>query len=49
MNVAITRAKEQLFIIADSATLGADPFYNSLLAYIEKHGNYRTVWDYAIY
>ncbi|MEO6638312.1 MAG: AAA domain-containing protein, partial [Ginsengibacter sp.] len=38
MNVAITRAKEQLFIIGDSATLGGNPFYNLLLTYIEKHG-----------
>ena len=48
MNVAITRAKEQLFVIADSATVGADSFYNAFLTYIEKHGSYRTVWDYAI-
>ncbi|MEO8109416.1 MAG: AAA domain-containing protein [Ginsengibacter sp.] len=48
MNVAITRAKEQLFIIADSATVGADSFYNALLTYVEKHGSYRTVWDYGI-
>jgi ATP-dependent RNA/DNA helicase IGHMBP2 len=31
MNVAITRAKEQLFVIGDSATIGADPFYNAFL------------------
>ena len=38
MNVAITRAKEQLFVIGDSATIGADPFYNAFLTYIEKYG-----------
>lgn len=48
MNVAITRAKEQLFIIGDSTTIGADPFYSALLSYIEKHGNYRTVWEFEI-
>ncbi|MEO8413979.1 MAG: AAA domain-containing protein [Ginsengibacter sp.] len=46
MNVAITRAKEQLFVIGDSATIGADPFYNSFLGYVEKHGNYRSVWEF---
>lgn len=46
MNVAITRAKEQLFVIGDSATIGADPFYNAFLTYIEQHGNYRTVWEF---
>lgn len=49
MNVAITRAKEQLFIIGDSATLGGNPFYNSFLTYIEKHGDYQTVWDYEVF
>ena len=48
MNVAITRAKEQLFVIGDSATIGADPFYNSFLTYIEKHGNYRSVWEFEL-
>lgn len=48
MNVAITRAKEQLFVIGDSATIGADPFYNAFLTYIEKYGNYRTVWEFEM-
>lgn len=48
MNVAITRAKEQLYIIGDSATIGADPFYNAFLTYVEKHGNYRTVWEFEL-
>jgi ATP-dependent RNA/DNA helicase IGHMBP2 len=46
MNVAITRAKEQLFVIGDSATIGADSFYNAFLTYVEQHGNYRTVWEF---
>ncbi|HEX7903514.1 MAG TPA: AAA domain-containing protein [Chitinophagaceae bacterium] len=45
MNVAITRAKEKLFVIGDSATIGADPFYNAFLTYVEQQGNYRTVWE----
>lgn len=48
MNVAITRAKEQLFVIGDSATIGADAFYNSFLTYIEKMGSYRTVWEFEL-
>ena len=48
MNVAITRAKEQLFVIGDSATIGADAFYNLFLTYIEKHGTYRTVWEFEL-
>jgi ATP-dependent RNA/DNA helicase IGHMBP2 len=48
MNVAITRAKEQLFVIGDSATIGADNFYNGFLTYIEKYGVYRTVWEFEL-
>jgi ATP-dependent RNA/DNA helicase IGHMBP2 len=48
MNVAITRAKEQLFVIGDSATIGADSFYNAFLSYVEKHGTYRTVWEFQL-
>ncbi len=48
MNVAITRAKEQLFVIGDSATIGADPFYNAFLSYTEKYGNYRSVWEFEM-
>ncbi len=48
MNVAITRAKEQLFVIGDSATIGADAFYNSFLTYIEQQGTYRTVWEFEL-
>ncbi len=48
MNVAITRAKEQLVVIGDSATIGADPFYSSFLTYVEKNGDYRTVWEFEL-
>ena len=48
MNVAITRAKEQLFVIGDSATIGGDNFYNSFLSYLEKYGNYRSVWEFEL-
>ncbi|MEP7144816.1 MAG: AAA domain-containing protein, partial [Ferruginibacter sp.] len=48
MNVAITRAKEQLFVVGDSATIGTDPFYNAFITYIEKYGNYRTVWEFEM-
>ncbi|MBN8673542.1 MAG: AAA family ATPase [Chitinophagales bacterium] len=48
MNVAITRAKEQLIVIGDSATIGGDPFYNAFLVYVEQHGTYRTVWEFEL-
>jgi ATP-dependent RNA/DNA helicase IGHMBP2 len=48
MNVAITRAKEKLFVIGDSATIAADPFYNAFLTYVEKHGVYRSIWEFEM-
>ncbi|MEO5890863.1 MAG: AAA domain-containing protein [Ferruginibacter sp.] len=48
MNVAITRARERLFVIGDSATIGADTFYNLFLGYLEKHGTYRSVWEFEM-
>ena len=48
MNVAITRAKEKLYVIGDSATIGADHFFNDFLTYVEKSGCYRTVWEFDL-
>ena len=48
MNVAITRAKEQLFVIGDSATIGADKFYSDFITYVEKYGSYRSVWEFEL-
>lgn len=45
MNVALTRARRKLIIIGDSATLGGNEFYSSLLEYFEKIGAYRSVWQ----
>ena len=47
MNVALTRAKRKMIIVGDSATLGSDKFFQSLLAWIEKTGSYRTAWEFA--
>jgi superfamily I DNA and/or RNA helicase len=46
MNVALTRAKRKLIIVGDSATLGGDEFFKSLLAWIEQTGRYRTAWEF---
>ncbi len=48
MNVAITRAQQALIVIGDSATIGADPFYESFLRYVEQYGSYRTVWEFEM-
>lgn len=45
MNVALTRAKENLIVIGDSATLGKHNFYKQLLEYVENNGAYKSVWE----
>lgn len=45
MNVAITRAKEHLFVIGDSSTIGQDPFYTLFLEYMDEIGGYRSAWE----
>jgi ATP-dependent RNA/DNA helicase IGHMBP2 len=46
MNVAMTRARKQLIVIGDSATIGGHAFYLDFLEYCEKVGAYRTAWEY---
>ncbi len=46
MNVALTRARKQLVVIGDSATIGTDPFYSGFIDYVEKNGVYQTAWEY---
>lgn len=47
MNVALTRAKRKLVVVGDSATLGADPFFEQLLTWFETVGAYRSVWEFC--
>lgn len=44
MNVALTRARRKLIVVGDSATLGADSFYQAFLDYVTQIGAYHTVW-----
>jgi len=45
MNVAMTRARKKLVIIGDSATIGAHPFYEKFLDYINDIGAYRSAFE----
>lgn len=47
MNVAITRARRHVALVADSDTVSADPFLARLLAYFEQHGEYASAGEYA--
>lgn len=46
MNVAMTRARKQLVVIGDSATIGADPFYGAFLDHVEANGHYASAFEY---
>lgn len=45
MNVAMTRAKEKLYIVGDSSTIGKDPYYAAFLDFIESINGYKSVWE----
>ena len=45
LNVAMTRAKHRLVLVGDSATLGSDKFFEDLIAYVQEHGEYRSVYE----
>lgn len=45
LNVAMTRAKERLVIVGDSATLGGDSFFTAMMEYVQAHGEYKSVWE----
>lgn len=49
MNVALTRAKSQLFVIGDSVTLANDSFYQQFLAYMEELNEYKSAWELMNY
>lgn len=47
MNVAITRAKRHLFVVGDSATLSAHPFYARFIEHVQKApGGYVSAWEW---
>lgn len=45
MNVALTRARRFLLVIADSATLGEHPYYAAFLSYIDEVDAHGSAWS----
>jgi ATP-dependent RNA/DNA helicase IGHMBP2 len=45
MNVALTRAKRFLLVIADSATLGNHPYYAQFLSYVDELDAHGSAWS----
>jgi superfamily I DNA and/or RNA helicase len=45
MNVAMTRAKETLYVIGDSLTIGNDAFFQGFIEFTEKNASYFSAWE----
>ena len=45
MNVALSRARRFLLVIADSATLGGHDYYSALIAYTDEIGAHGSAWS----
>ncbi len=48
MNVAMTRARQKLVVVGDSATIGGDEFYSAFLDYCDALESYRTAWEFMV-
>ena len=48
INVAMTRARQMLVMVGDSATLGSHPFYGKLLDYINEIEAYRSAFELGV-
>ena len=46
LNVAMTRARMQLVMIGDGATLSSATLYDELMQHVEKRGRYLSAWEY---
>jgi superfamily I DNA and/or RNA helicase len=49
MNVAMTRARQKLVVIGDSATLAQTLFYAGFIEYAERHDAYQSAWEFLNY
>lgn len=46
INVAVTRARRQLFVVCDSQTVRNHDFLKSIVDYMSEHGEVRTAFEY---
>jgi superfamily I DNA and/or RNA helicase len=47
MNVAMTRARQKLVVIGDSATLSRLPFYSDFIAYADEKQAWKSAWEFV--
>ncbi|TAG85858.1 MAG: IGHMBP2 family helicase, partial [Bacteroidetes bacterium] len=45
LNVALTRAKQKLIVVGDSATLAGHKFYDDFLDYVTEKNAHKTAWE----
>ncbi len=48
MNVAMTRAKQKLVVIGDSATLAQLKFYDNFINYAQSIDGYKSAWEFML-
>lgn len=48
LNVALSRAQKQLFIVGDSVTLAQDPLFDKMLAFIQEKQIYRSAYEFEV-
>ncbi len=46
LNVTVTRARDRLILVGDSATLGANPHYQRVIDTIAAQGGYQSGWEF---
>ncbi len=49
VNVALTRAKQKMFVIGDSSSIASDKFYQDYLRFIEQQEAYKSAFEYDIF
>lgn len=48
MNVAMTRARKKLIMVGDSATLGGNDFFQSMLDFVNDIGAYKSAYEFGV-
>jgi len=48
MNVALTRAKQKMVVVGDSATICSNSFYEKFVTFTQENGYYKSAWEFNV-